>query len=47
VSALINLGIKPVEARRAVDSVLAEDTSAADDLEATIRKSLAMILSEK
>ncbi|MGH7949586.1 MAG: Holliday junction branch migration protein RuvA [Candidatus Binataceae bacterium] len=47
VSALINLGIKPAEARRAVDSVLADESSSADDLEATIRKSLAIILSEK
>jgi len=47
VSALINLGIKPAEARRAVDSVLADESSSADDLEATIRKSLAMIFSEK
>jgi len=47
VSALINLGIKPAEARRAVDSVLADESSSSDDLEATIRKSLAMIFSEK
>jgi Holliday junction DNA helicase RuvA len=47
VSALINLGIKPAEARRAVDAVLAGDSSAADDLEKTIRRSLQVILSEK
>jgi Holliday junction DNA helicase RuvA len=45
VSALVNLAYKPVEARRAVDSVLAEMPSA--DLEALIRKSLAVLLSEK
>ncbi|MGH7864360.1 MAG: Holliday junction branch migration protein RuvA [Candidatus Binataceae bacterium] len=47
VSALINLGIKPAQARRAVDAVVAEEASSADDLETTIRKSLAIILSEK
>ena len=45
VSALVNLAYKPIEARRAVDSVLAENPSA--DLEAIIRKSLAVLLSEK
>lgn len=45
VSALVNLAYKPIEARRAVDSVLAENPSA--DLEALIRKSLAVLLSEK
>lgn len=45
VSALVNLAYKPVEARRAVDSVLAADASA--DLETLIRKSLAVLLGEK
>jgi holliday junction DNA helicase RuvA len=45
VSALVNLAYKPVEARRAVDSVLAVDASA--DLETLIRKSLAVLLGEK
>jgi holliday junction DNA helicase RuvA len=45
VSALINLGYKPAEAKRAVDAVEAFDES--DGLENLIRKSLAIILSEK
>jgi Holliday junction DNA helicase RuvA len=45
VSALVNLAYKPVEARRAVDSVLAEEPGA--DLETIIRKSLAVLLGEK
>jgi Holliday junction DNA helicase RuvA len=44
-SALINLGYKPVEAKRAVDSIGAHDTK--DGLEALIRKSLAVLLGEK
>lgn len=42
VSALINLGYKPAEAKRAVDAA-----GAGADLEATIRQSLAVILGEK
>jgi holliday junction DNA helicase RuvA len=45
VSALINLGYKPAEAKRAVDAVDGFDES--DGLESLIRKSLAIILSEK
>jgi Holliday junction DNA helicase RuvA len=45
VSALINLGYKPAEAKRAVDSVGALD--GAEGLESLIRKSLAVILGEK
>ena len=45
VSALINLGYKPVEAKRAVDSVDGFDDR--DGLETLIRKSLAIILGEK
>ena len=45
VSALVNLAYKPIEARRAVDSVIAENKSA--DLETIIRKSLAVLLAEK
>jgi Holliday junction DNA helicase RuvA len=45
VSALINLAYKPVEARRAVDAVVAEERGA--DLETVIRKSLAVLLGEK
>ncbi len=45
VSALVNLAYKPIEARRAVDSVLVENPAA--DLETVIRKSLAVLLGEK
>jgi Holliday junction resolvasome RuvABC DNA-binding subunit len=45
VSALINLGYKPAEAKRAVDAVEAFDEK--DGLEGLIRKSLAIILGEK
>ena len=45
VSALINLGYKPAEAKRAVDAIDAFDES--DGLESLIRKSLAIILGEK
>ena len=44
-SALINLGYKPAEAKRAVDAVDAFDEK--DGLESLIRKSLAIILGEK
>jgi holliday junction DNA helicase RuvA len=47
VSALVNLNVKPAEARRAVDSVIAEDAAAARDLEMMIRRSLAVLLGEK
>ncbi|MBV9498822.1 MAG: Holliday junction branch migration protein RuvA [Acidobacteriaceae bacterium] len=45
ISALINLGYKPVEAKRAVDAVDGFDES--EGLEGLIRKSLAIILGEK
>ena len=45
VSALINLGYKPAEAKRAVDAVDALDES--EGLESLISKSLAIILGEK
>ena len=45
ISALINLGYKPAEAKRAVDAVNGSDES--DGLEGLIRKSLAIILGEK
>ena len=44
-SALINLGYKPVEAKRAVDALGAVGDD--ENLEAVIRKSLAVILGEK
>lgn len=45
VSALINLGYKPAEAKRAVDAVGAEESHGS--LETLLRKSLAVILGEK
>ena len=45
VSALINLGYKPAEAKRAVDSVDGFDEK--DGLETLIRKSLAIIVGER
>jgi len=48
VSALVNLGYKPAEAKRAVDSVgAANPATMSDGLEALIRKSLATLLGEK
>lgn len=44
ISALINLGYKPAEARHAVDSV---GSAGPDGLEVLIRKSLAVLLGEK
>src|SRR5271156_6002532 len=47
VSALVNLGMKPIEAKRTVDAVIAADGSAAENSEVIIRKSLAVLLVEK
>ena len=47
VSALVNLGMKPVEAKRTVDAVVAADLGAAENPEILIRKSLAVLLGEK
>ncbi|HYL60972.1 MAG TPA: Holliday junction branch migration protein RuvA [Candidatus Acidoferrales bacterium] len=47
ISALVNLGMKPSEAKRAVETVVAHDRTAADNLEVMIRKSLAVLLGEK
>lgn len=47
ISALVNLGMKPVEAKRTVDAVVAADAGAADNPEVLIRKSLAVLLGEK
>ncbi len=47
VSALVNLGYKPAEAKRAVDSVLPEDGAAEMGLENMIRKALAVLASER
>ena len=47
VSALVNLGMKPVEAKRTVDAVIAADAGMAENPEVIIRKSLAVLLGEK
>jgi len=47
ISALVNLGMKPVEANRTVQAVVAEDSSAAESSEVIIRRSLAILRSEK
>ncbi|MDO8431205.1 MAG: Holliday junction branch migration protein RuvA [Candidatus Binatus sp.] len=47
VSALINLGMKPIEAKHAVESVANADETTAGNLEILIRKSLAVLLGEK
>jgi holliday junction DNA helicase RuvA len=47
VSALVNLGMKPVEAKRTVDAVIAADAGATQNPELIIRKSLAVLLGEK
>ncbi|HUO06302.1 MAG TPA: Holliday junction branch migration protein RuvA [Candidatus Binataceae bacterium] len=48
VSALVNLGVKPAEARRAAESVIAADANvAAGNLETLIRKSLTVLFGEK
>ncbi len=46
-SALINLGYKPAEARRAVDSVVPADGADEMGLENVIRKALAVLASER
>jgi len=47
ISALVNLGMKPIEAKRTVDAVIAADAGAAQNPETIIRKSLAVLLGEK
>ncbi len=47
VSALVNLGLKPIEARKTVEKVVAEDATAKNNLEIAIRKSLAVLFGEK
>jgi Holliday junction DNA helicase RuvA len=47
VSALVNLGYKPIEAKRAVDSVAPNGDGAELPLEEMIRKSLAVLLGER
>lgn len=47
VSALVNLGYKPLEARRAVEKVAPAAVAGGADLETVIRKSLALLLGER
>ncbi len=47
VSALVNLGYKPQEARRAVEKAAPRSSSDEIDLETLIRKSLALLLGER
>ena len=47
ISALVNLGMKPVEAKRTVEAVVAEDSSAAESSEVIIRRALAVLRGEK
>jgi Holliday junction DNA helicase RuvA len=47
ISALVNLGYKPIEARRAVEKAAPGAIAEGADLEAVIRKSLALLLGEK
>lgn len=47
ISALVNLGMKPAEAKRVAEAVIAQDGAAADNSELIIRKSLAVLLGEK
>ena len=46
-SALVNLGYKPAEARRAVDSVVPEDGAEEMGLENVIRRALAVLAGER
>ena len=46
ISALVNLGVRPAEAKRTVDSVVG-DQKAAPELEVIVRKSLAVLFGEK
>jgi holliday junction DNA helicase RuvA len=47
ISALVNLGMKPIEAKRTVDAVITADNGATQNPEIIIRKSLAVLLGEK
>jgi len=47
ISALVNLGVKPAEARRTVDSVLGAAEGGSPELERVVRKSLAVLFGEK
>jgi Holliday junction DNA helicase RuvA len=47
ISALVNLGVRPVEAKRTVDSVLAAAPDGPAELEVVVRKSLAVLFGDK
>jgi len=47
VSALVNLGYKPIQARRAVDAAAARGGGAQRELEVIIRESLAVLSGER
>ena len=47
ISALVNLGVKPAEAKRTVDAVLSAAAYGAPELEAVVRKSLGVLFGEK
>ena len=47
VSALVNLGVRPAEAKRTVDSVLEAAKDGSPELEVIVRRSLAVLFGEK
>ena len=47
ISALVNLGVRPAEAKRTVDSVLEAATDGSPELEIIVRRSLAVLFGEK
>ena len=47
ISALVNLGVRPVEAKRTVDSVLEAAKDGSPELEVIVRRSLAVLFGEK
>jgi Holliday junction DNA helicase RuvA len=47
ISALVNLGVRPAEAKRTVDSVLEASRDGSPELEVIVRKSLAVLFGEK
>ena len=47
VSALVNLGVRPAEAKRTVDSVLEAAKGGSPELEVIVRRSLAVLFGEK
>lgn len=47
ISALVNLGVKPAEAKKTVDSVMGAMPNGSAELEVLVRKSLAVLFGEK